>query len=109
MDNPFDPTFQACFVGIDDVMALIGENIIIFSLQKYGGCLHAFKVTKIDENSFALIHLFLWCPWKEITRIMTDCNTQFLNGACLPQCLKMSLVFGKIVASYPYKICPYST
>ena len=54
MDNSFDPTFKADFVGIDDVMALVGENVTIFFLQKYRGCLRAFKVTEIDENCFAL-------------------------------------------------------
>ena len=41
------------FVGIDDVIALVGENVTIFFLQKYRGCLRAFKVTKIKENCFA--------------------------------------------------------
>ena len=54
MEDPFDPTFKADFVGIDDVMALVGENVTIFFLQKYRGCLRAFKVTEIDENYFAL-------------------------------------------------------
>ena len=64
MDNPCDPTFKADFVGIDDVMAVVEENVTIFFLQKYKGCLHAFKVTKIDENCFALSHLFLLSPRK---------------------------------------------
>ena len=54
-------TFTAGYVHINELMASVGETVTIFFLRKYGGCLHAFNVRKIDENSYAFMHLFLLC------------------------------------------------
>ena len=57
VDNPIDSTFEAGFIVDCDATALLGENVEIFFLQKCRVCLLALKISKKDENVFALLHL----------------------------------------------------
>ena len=57
VDNLIDSTFKAGFIGDCDVTVLVGENVAIFFLQKCSVRLRALKISKKDENDFALLFL----------------------------------------------------
>ena len=52
VDNPIDSTFKTGFIGDSDATALA----LVF-LQKCRVRLRALKISKKDENVFALLHL----------------------------------------------------